>query len=77
MQLLEYLRINLNEAGKRQQDTDILNEIGKDGWELMGILPNNMAYLKRPIPNQLQAAPKPEAPKPQRGAYRRGAYTRK
>jgi hypothetical protein len=45
----EYSRINLNEVPRRADDIDVLNDAGKDGWELVTITTNNVAYLKRLI----------------------------
>jgi hypothetical protein len=46
----EYSKRSLNEAPARTTDVDLLNAAGKDGWELVGITVNNLAYLKRPLP---------------------------
>jgi hypothetical protein len=46
----EYTKIVLNEALRRGDDIDLLSNAGEDGWELVAILPNNVAYLKREIP---------------------------
>lgn len=43
----EYRKIDLNQQRPRHDDVDILNAAGADGWELVGITSNNMAYLKR------------------------------
>ena len=32
-----------------EMHVDVLNDAGDDGWELVAILPNNIAYLKREI----------------------------
>src|SRR5207247_1010109 len=45
----EYTKIVLNEALRRGDDIDLLSNAGEDGWELVAILPNNVAYLKREI----------------------------
>ncbi len=45
----EYTRINLNEVPRRTDDIDLLNNAGKDGWELVSITTNNVAFLKRSI----------------------------
>jgi len=46
----EYSRINLNEVPRRTDDIDVLNDAGKEGWELVTITTNNIAFLKRQIP---------------------------
>ena len=43
----EYQKIDLNELPRKTSDIDVLREAGGDGWELVSILPNNVAYLKR------------------------------
>jgi hypothetical protein len=40
----EYRKIDLNQQHPRRDDIDILNAAGADGWELVGITSNNMAY---------------------------------
>jgi hypothetical protein len=45
----EYSRINLNEVPRRADDIDALNDAGKEGWELVTITTNNVAFLRRPI----------------------------
>lgn len=43
----EYQKINLNELPRRSKEIDVLCDAGEAGWELITILPNNVAYLKR------------------------------
>jgi hypothetical protein len=50
----EYSRIDLSDVPTKNTDMDLLEEAGKDGWELILITGNNVAYLKRPLP---EAAP--------------------
>ena len=45
----EYRKIALNQLSPKTADVDVLNNAGDDGWELIAILPNNMAYLKREV----------------------------
>jgi hypothetical protein len=52
----EYRKISLSEAPRRGDDVDLLNDAGKDGWELVGISNNNVAYLKR---RQVEPVPVP------------------
>lgn len=49
MPLWEYAKINLNELPRRQEDIDLLNAAGEDGWDLVAITANNVAYLKRQL----------------------------
>lgn len=50
----EYDKLDLNALPRKADEVDLLNDAGKDGWELIAITPNNIAYLKRRI-----AAPAP------------------
>jgi hypothetical protein len=45
----EYKKIALNEAPRRGDEIDLLCDAGEEGWELVTILPNDVAYLKREI----------------------------
>ena len=45
----EYRKIDLSQQHPRRDDLDMLNAAGADGWELVGVTSNNIAYLKRPI----------------------------
>ena len=45
----QYRKINLNEVPGRSDDVDVLCAAGEDGWELVTIMPNNFAYLKRTV----------------------------
>ena len=43
----EYHKVALNQLARRTDDINLLCEAGLDGWELVAILANNVAYLKR------------------------------
>jgi hypothetical protein len=45
----EYKRIDLSFVPTRNTDVDALDQVGKDGWELVAITRNNQAYLKRRV----------------------------
>ena len=47
MQQWEYEKINLSGLPPKVSDLDVLNDAGRDGWELVAITANNIAYLKR------------------------------
>ena len=64
----EYSKIDLSRINPRSDDIELLNEAGQDGWELLTITANNIAYLKRSVP--VAAAQKATTPK--RGAARPG-----
>jgi hypothetical protein len=45
----EYRAIHLNEIPAGEEDIDVLNDAGKEGWELVGVTTSNIAYLKRQV----------------------------
>ena len=45
----EYSKIDLNSAQRETDDIDLLNDMGKRGWELVHIGSNKIAYVKRQI----------------------------
>src|SRR5262249_54039403 len=45
----EYKKVSLNDLPQHTDDVDLLCEVGQEGWEVIAILPNNIAYLKRPL----------------------------
>jgi hypothetical protein len=45
----EYTLISLNDLPLKPGVTAVLSLAGKDGWELVTITSNNIAYLKRQI----------------------------
>jgi hypothetical protein len=52
----EYRKIDLNQHRPQGDEFDLLNAAGEDGWELVGITSNNIAYLKREL-EELAPAP--------------------
>lgn len=63
----EYNKIDLSNVSARSDDVDLLDQAGRDGWELVSITPNNIAYLKRQVPAPTQtASAEPPAAKPAR-----------
>jgi hypothetical protein len=65
----EYSKIDLNNVPAKASDLDALDDAGKDGWELVGITANNIAYLKR----MLQDPMTPSRPRAQAPARRKAA----
>jgi hypothetical protein len=49
MPAFEYKKINLNYIPRSGDDIDLLDKLGEDGWELVAITANNIAYLKRQV----------------------------
>jgi hypothetical protein len=45
----QYRKIDLNELSPKTDEIDILNGAGDEGWELVVITVNNIAYLKRQL----------------------------
>jgi hypothetical protein len=52
----EYRKIALNQLSPKTADVDVLNDAGDEGWELVAILPNNIAYLKRQVGDSVPEA---------------------
>jgi hypothetical protein len=46
----EYKAVDLNDAPNGGDEVDLLKEFGAQGWELVTITANRLAFLKRPIP---------------------------
>ncbi len=44
-----YPKIDLNGVSTKTDDVHFLNGVGNDGWELVGVTANKIAYLKRTI----------------------------
>ena len=53
----EYSKIDLNNVPARTSEIDLLDSAGKDGWELVRITANNLAYLKRTVDDVAATAP--------------------
>jgi len=45
----EYQKIDLNQLTRQTDEIDLLCKAGEDGWELVVIVANNVAYLKREL----------------------------
>jgi hypothetical protein len=45
----QYRTINLGDLPRGEDEIDVLNDAGEEGWELVRIAANNVAYLKRQI----------------------------
>jgi hypothetical protein len=54
----EYLKIDLNQRGPREDELDVLNHVGAARWELVGITATNIAYLKRRVEEMLSPTPR-------------------
>ena len=66
MAVWEYIAINLSDLPSSRRAIDVLNDAGKDGWELVAITRNNISYLKRqvatPSSKARRSAPRAAAP---------------
>jgi hypothetical protein len=49
MRRWEYKKLALNEAPRRGDEIDLLCDAGEVGWELVAVLPNGVAYMKREV----------------------------
>jgi hypothetical protein len=59
----EYSKIDLNNVPAKASDLGTLDDAGKDGWELVGITANNVAYLMRMLEDPVTASrPRAKAP---------------
>jgi hypothetical protein len=47
MEKWEYRRLTLSETRRGVDEIDLLCDAGEEGWELVAVLPNGVAYLKR------------------------------
>jgi hypothetical protein len=56
----EYIAVDLNDLSRNGDEIDLLNDAGHEGWELVVITRNKIAYLKRMVPGQ---AARPAAPR--------------
>jgi DNA-binding protein H-NS len=54
------MKMMLTEASRRGDEIDLLCEAGAEGWELVAVLPNGLAYLKREVlQNSVTSAEQP------------------
>jgi DNA-binding protein H-NS len=53
----EYKKLALNEARHDYDEIDVLCDAGDDGWELVAVLPNGIAYLKRELSEGVASSP--------------------
>jgi hypothetical protein len=54
----EYLTIDLAYLPARTGEVDLLNDAGGQGWELITIMSNHVAYMRRPIDDRSRACQK-------------------
>jgi hypothetical protein len=67
-------QIDLNNVPRKSDDIDLLMDAGNDGWELIAITPNNIAYMKRRLEDLVSAQ---EAAAPARTTRRKAPATAK
>ena len=61
----EYSKIDLNNVPAKSSEINVLDDAGRDGWELVRVTANNVAYFKRPLDDVAPAEP-PRARQPVR-----------
>jgi hypothetical protein len=59
----QYRTIYLNEVPRGSDAIDVLNDAGGEGWELVGITTNNIAYLKRQVAQIGATVPSASSPR--------------
>jgi DNA-binding protein H-NS len=57
----QYRKIDLNQLPRKTDEIDVLCDAGEEGWELVTILPNNVAYLKRELDEMASEGAAPES----------------
>ena len=51
----QYLTIDLADLPTRTAEVDLLNDAGADGWKLVCLSSNNVAYLRRSVEDPADA----------------------
>ena len=64
----EYRKIDLNQLPRKKDEIDLLCDAGEEGWELVAILANNVAYLKRELDEMVSEPIAPGSGTPMREA---------
>ena len=64
----KYRKVALSSTPSRSDEVPLLNAAGSQGWEMVCITNNGIAYFKRAIPDPTPVAP--EAPAPRKRATR-------
>lgn len=49
----QYRKLALNDVPRKSSEVQLLCQAGEEGWELVVILDNNLAYLKRTLDDQV------------------------
>lgn len=57
MERWEYMKLDLNDLPRNKDSIDVLNNAGREGWELTHLTANHFAYLKRLIEETAPAKP--------------------
>jgi hypothetical protein len=60
----KYRTIHLSDLPRKTGEIDLLNGAGAEGWELVGITSNNIAYLKRQVSSSGRPPVRPPRRKP-------------
>jgi hypothetical protein len=56
----QYCTIHLNDS-ERSEGVHAVNAVGKEGWELVVVTRNSIAYFKRPIDTPAYAPDRPQS----------------
>ena len=64
MRQWDYRKIDLNDLPRRSVDIDLLNAAGENGWELVAIAANSIAYFKRELTPPAPARSKTTSSRP-------------
>jgi hypothetical protein len=59
----EYVTVSLSDLPVKTLPVDVLNDAGEQGWELVTITSNNIAYLKRQV-SRRRSRPRPPTATP-------------
>jgi hypothetical protein len=57
----EYVTVSLSDLPVKTRPVDVLNDAGEQGWELVTITSNNIAYLKRQVSRRRSRSRPPTA----------------
>jgi hypothetical protein len=68
----EYRTLDLSDVPRGASEITLLNEAGEQGWDLVTIARNNIAFMKRPVVSARRVQ-SPVAPRATRATGNQGA----